>query len=147
VTLTNEDRFHNGLPAHFDGLFDWDFLIPAFKEATGRNITPMDIDAHVEIGGNHLFFETKSGDTPVPPGQLQALHQLWAKGYVTVILLWGKNTGITNAEIWYPNGRKRKYNGPLTKTWLFEQVKHWAEWADKKYVPFQYKEPRLREPE
>ncbi len=143
MALRNKKKFLDDPPAGFDGVFEWDYLIPAFKKATGRNIKPMDIDAHVEIKGHHLIFETKAEGVPVPLPQLQAMRQLWAKGYHTVILLWGKDFPI-ECEIWWPGGREekiRKYR--LTRDSLLEVCERWARWAEERPCPFQYDE-RLR---
>ena len=45
------ERFKQASPAGFDGVFDWDFLEPAFG---GTKIMPMDIDAVVERKGRIL---------------------------------------------------------------------------------------------
>lgn len=50
-------------PAGFDGIFDWDFLKPAFG---GTKIEPMDIDAFVERHGEILMFETKTLGKEIP---------------------------------------------------------------------------------
>ena len=77
--LHSEATFLSDPPTNFDGQFFWDWLNMVFQEATGRPIQFSDIDAHVEIGGNHLIFETKTEGVLVPGGQKQALLQLFAR--------------------------------------------------------------------
>jgi hypothetical protein len=134
--IRRPETFHADPPASFDGQFHWDYLIPAFKRATGRNIEPMDIDCHVEIGGNHLVIETKDLGVPVPAGQRDALLQLWAKGYHTVIFLWGKVDPL-ECEIYYPGGRKRD-RLTVTTDEMIALAERWARWADRHRCPFQY---------
>lgn len=141
--LHSKEKFDADQPAGFDGLFHWEYINMAFQDATGRPIQCMDIDAHVEIGGHHLFFETKREGVEVPWGQKKALRELWAKGYAMVIILWGKEDPIA-CEIWWPaGGEKEILKGRLTKERLFEICKRWAVWADKpeNRCPFQYMDP------
>lgn len=159
MTLHSPDLFDEDKPAGFDGVFDWDYLCPAFFEATGRAIQPMDIDAHVEIGGHHLIFETKRDGVEVKPGQVKALLQLWAKGYHTVVFLWGKVDPM-ECQIFYPSGRRQRLGGPaprnraelgapsgkrevygpakITREQLREFCFKWAKWAESHKAPFQY---------
>jgi hypothetical protein len=85
--IKNKDNFNTSLPAGYDGLFDWDYLKPAFEPT---KIEPMDIDAVVERHGRFLVFETKEPGSEIPKGQkitLRALHNL---GYFTIFYIEGK---------------------------------------------------------
>ena len=138
VQLRDESKFMSDPPAQFDGVFRWDYLNNAFKEATGRNIQFMDIDAHVEVGGHHLVFETKDSGVPIKDGQRQALLQLWAKGYTTVVFLWGKSDPM-ECEVFYASGNRSKMSKrQCTKDNLYSLCRRWAEWANNNPQPFQY---------
>lgn len=144
MAIHSQQVFTQEAPAGFDGVFDWDYLIPAFQNATGRRIQPMDIDAHVEIGGHHLIIETKREGVPVPSGQRRALLAFWAKGFATVVFLWGKTEPMV-AEVYYPSGRRKTIGSSanlssLTKKELFDLCARWATWANdpKNKHPFQY---------
>jgi hypothetical protein len=101
----------------------------------------MDIDGHVEINGQHLIFETKDSGIAVPAGQRQALMQLWAKGYVTLVFLWGK-TDPMKCEIFWPKGFKTTIGErKLTKEKLAEICESWARWAERTPCPFRYSDP------
>ena len=71
------ERFNQAKPANFDGVFDWDFLKPAFAHT---KIEPMDIDAIVERHGKVLIFETKAPDREISKGQKITLNPLLALG-------------------------------------------------------------------
>lgn len=88
MTLHTPQRFHEFPPAGFDGLFDWDFLMPAFA---GSNARPSDIDSMIERRGHLLFFETKKPGVIVPEGQKIALRSLWRLGRVSIMHIEGKN--------------------------------------------------------
>ena len=138
--LHSEAKFKENAPAGFDGQFHWDYLIPALQEATGRKIQPMDIDANIEIGGHHLVFETKDDGVKVPRGQVRALLQLWAKGYHTVIFLWGKKEPLV-AKIYWAGGVKKGPMRNVTKQYLINVTYRWAIWANGNPCPFQYVGP------
>lgn len=135
--LHSRDLFEKNPPAGFDGQFHWDYLIPPLQKATGRNIQPMDQDAGIEIGGHHLVFETKNVGVPVPRGQVRALLQLWAKGYHTIVFLWGKKEPHI-AKIYYAGGEKKGPMRNITKEYLVEVTYRWAVWANRNPCPFQY---------
>ena len=84
VTIRNRELFEVLRPAGFDGLFDWDFLKPAFN---GTKIEPMDLDAIVERGGKFLIFETKASGVPIPRGQQITLDRLLSDGNKTLFFL------------------------------------------------------------
>jgi len=48
MAIKYPDTFMDALPAGFDGVFDWDFLITAFAPT---KIQPMDIDGIIERKG------------------------------------------------------------------------------------------------
>jgi hypothetical protein len=145
MAIHSRQVFDAEAPAGFDGVFEWDYLTPAFQRATGRRIQPMDIDAHVEIGGHHLVIETKREGVPIPEGQRNALLQLWAKGFATVVFLWGKTEPI-HAEVYYPSGRRstigeaKPARSEFTKKQIFDLCERWARWANnpKNKHPFQF---------
>jgi hypothetical protein len=144
MAIHSRQTFDEEAPAGFDGLFDWDYLIPAFQQATGRRIQPMDIDAHVEVGGHHLVIETKREGVDVPEGQRRALLALWAKGFATVVFLWGKSEPMV-AEVYYPSGTRQTIGtkagpSPFTKKQIFDLCFRWAKWANdpKNRHPFQF---------
>ena len=87
VALHNPRRFEQWLPACFDGLFHWDFLLPAFKET---KIKPMDIDCCIERNNHFLMFETKLPGVSVETGQQITLTNLWRNGKTTIIHVEGK---------------------------------------------------------
>jgi hypothetical protein len=149
MTIRNQSAFDRNPAAGFDGLFDWDWMKAPLLEATGRPIEPMDIDAHVEVNGQHLVIETKEEGKAVPGGQRRALLSLWARVYHMVIFLVGKRCPV-QAEIWYPRGSRRQIGGwdllrvtpdtaaEMTKQDLIEEIRAWATWAEKRPNPFQY---------
>ena len=137
MTIRFPKGFERNPPSGFDGLFDWDWLKEPVQQATGRRIEPMDIDAHIEIKGQHLVIETKDAGKAVPYGQRQALLSFWARGYTMVMFLIGKADPV-EVEIYYPYGAKRHISGQMTKEQIIEEVRAWAKWADKNPCPFQY---------
>lgn len=127
------ERFNEATPAQFDGIFDWDFLLPAFK---GTKIQPTDIDAVVERHGKFLIFETKAPGTPIPMGQtimLEALLRL-GRGCITVFVIFGKSFDtITDMEEWVlDNGRIVKRLYPDCNHYVvLQRAIQWFEWANK----------------
>jgi hypothetical protein len=121
--------------ASFDGLFEWNFLLPAF---VGSKITPTDIDAVVERKGKFLLFETKSPGKKVEAGQIIMLENLLklGRGSIFLFILYGKiNTEISQMEIWSLN----KINNSIKKSEYFdcdsefvlEKVSSWFKWANR----------------
>ena len=88
MTIRHRDSFEHGLPAGYDGEFDWDFL----KQCWAGSIDPTDIDAMVERKGHFLLFETKDNGKKVPLGQKIALARLVdiGRGRITVLIVRGK---------------------------------------------------------
>jgi hypothetical protein len=105
MAIKYQKTFDQFTPPGFDGVFDWDFLKPAFN---GTKIEPMDIDALVERRGKFLIFETKTPDRKTPQGQLIALEQLLklGRGNIHLFFVWGKTAEtIVAMEEWsYRNG-------------------------------------------
>lgn len=133
MTIRNKAKFDANPPAGFDGVFEWDYLIPAFQVATGRNIQPMDNDCDVEINGHHLMFETKEEKAPVQWGQLKCLHSHWERGHITIIILWGKREPL-ECWIWYPKGSEKEdyWAKTVTKKQLRNFCEQWASKAQEK---------------
>jgi len=99
--LHSPARFNQWLPAAFDGVFDWDFLEPAFNPS---GIKPTDIDAAIERNGNFLLFETKAKGQPIPIGQCRALTQYWRCG-ATIFHLEGKSPPTISGISIYEGGQ------------------------------------------
>ena len=136
MAVRNQEFFDGNLPAGFDGLFDWDFLVNAHCFGIGTGIEPMDIDATVERNRRFIIFETKSKGSPIPFGQnrtLKALHQL---GCFTVIVLRmsEEKKEIVQIQHAFPNSDsfitiKDKSPMDMAKE-LVKIVKHWYYDAD-----------------
>ena len=150
MAIRNKKTFYDEKPANFDGIFEWDYLIPVLRKATGRDVQPMDIDCHVEINGQHMVIETKQPEKDVPKGQRAALLQLWAKGDHMVIFMWGKEQPV-RLEVFYPHGERRLYSwkqllkkkGDIEEEagimFVLDVVYRWAKWADEeRRSPFRY---------
>ena len=140
--------FLDSLPAGFDGVFDWAWVTMAIQAATRPSIRPMDIDCHVEVNGHHLIFETKDAGKEVPSGQRRALLAYWAKGYTTVVFLWGKSQPLT-AEIYYPSSRRQKIapgardlpegnRAEWMQSQLMQFVYNWGKFAMRDPCPFAF---------
>lgn len=97
--LHSRETFEQWLPAGFDGEFQWDFLLPAFKET---NIKPMDFDAVIERNGKVLIFETKADGKAIEIGQAITLTDQWKKG-ASILCLAGKTreTVMGYAAYWH----------------------------------------------
>lgn len=99
MTILRPNAFKKAPSAGFDGVFDWDFLLPAFE---GTRIEPMDLDAFIERRGNFLGFETKDGNVPIPEGQTIALRELALTGRWVIIVLRAKTPDkIDGWDVWY----------------------------------------------
>ena len=109
--LHSPDKFRESLPAGHDGVFDWDFLVPAFR---GSGITPMDLDFFVERRGQFLAIETKRPGVSIPEGQRIALEALSRIQAFTVVVAWGKTAReIDRFEVWRGD-RRASYRGSDT---------------------------------
>lgn len=103
VALHNPEVFEQWKPAGFDGLFHWEFLLPAFK---GSGIAPMDIDATVERKGHLLFCETKGYGQAIPVGQSRTYTALWNKPGVSILHIIGKTPETINGYVFYDEREK-----------------------------------------
>lgn len=98
MTILHPRSFAQSPAAGFDGVFDWDFLLPAFE---GTRIKPMDIDCVVEKNGRFVGFETKSPGKEIPLGQRRTLEALAASGRWKIVILKTKRAeDIDGWEIW-----------------------------------------------
>lgn len=108
--IHSADKFNDSLPAGFDGLFDWDKLIPCFGN---EGVSFTDIDAVVERNARFLFVETKRAGVPVPMGQTILLNTLHQEGNKTIMII--KMYGDKNIEhvaefgVLYPNDKGIRY--------------------------------------
>jgi hypothetical protein len=121
-----EETFEKAAPAGFDGLFDWDFIIPAFAPT---KIEPMDIDGVVERKGNFLIFETKHEGKDIPLGQKITLENLLklGRGKITIFVLYGKdNNSIVGMEEWvYSNRKVIKHTTQCDGNYIYAMTKAW----------------------
>jgi hypothetical protein len=129
------ERFKQAFPAGFDGVFDWDFLEPAFG---GTKIMPMDIDAVVERKGRILLFETKADSKQIPVGQRITLETFLkiGKGLITVFIVYGKTPEtITGLEEWHFSTKKnsvmKKDFVSCDSDYVMKRVTKWFKWADR----------------
>jgi len=132
--IKNPKRFSQAQPANFDGVFDWDFLIPAF---VGTKIEPTDIDAMVERHRRILLFETKEPSRQIPQGQVIALEALLTigKGNIYLMILYGKtdDTIVGMDEWYYKNGAiKQRGFHQCDCGYVVERVSKWFNWANSK---------------
>lgn len=132
MAIKHPGGFHDALPANFDGIFDWDFLLPAFA---GTKIEPTDIDAVVERFGRFLIFETKEPDKGIPDGQRIMLENLikLGRGKIHVIILYGKTqASICRIEDWrYHKGQVIKEPKDCDATYVLEGTKKWFQGANR----------------
>lgn len=123
--------FEQFRPAGFDGLFDWDFLRPAWL---GTNIEPMDIDAMVERKGKILLFETKTEGKEIPVGQKIALERLLVigRGDIHLMVIYGKDIrSIVAMEEWqFRNDVIMHPRRACDAGYVLERVSAWFRWAD-----------------
>lgn len=131
-TIKHPEAFKASLPAGYNGIFDWSFLLPVFE---GTKITPMDIDGLIERHGRILIFETKHPDKEILSGQRGALETLLrlGRGFICIIVLYGKSaTTITEMEEWhYIKSRIRKSaRKSCDSTYVKERVNAWFKWAN-----------------
>jgi len=133
------DKFKQAQPAGFDGVFDWDFLLPAFK---GTNIKPMDIDGTVERKGKILLYETKDPDKQIPLGQTITLNTFLeiGLGKINVFVLYGKTPSeIVGMEEWFwgknSKGIYTINHSPIVECnadYVLERTSQWFKWANSK---------------
>lgn len=133
MTVNYPEAFHKSPAAGFDGVFEWDFLLPAFKDVN-ELIKPMDFDCVIERKHHFLVFETKNFDVPVPRGQLITLESVTRPKDFTVIVLRGKTAEqIYGWEVWRWGASQKVY-----KTWfdgnseaLMRYAERWINWANR----------------
>ena len=131
-TIKYPGAFKASLPAGYDGVFDWSFLLPVFE---GTKIEPMDIDGLVERHGKVLFMETKGSGVPIPQGQIIAYKTLLTigKGKIHLMIFYGKTSStIKGLDEWYYSQGVIKQKGYQGCDWnyVFERVKAWFNWAN-----------------
>jgi len=130
------DRFKEAKPAGFDGVFDWDFLLPAFS---GTKIQPMDIDAVVERRGCVLLFEAKDPCKTIPKGQEITLETLLTlgRGRIHLMIIYGKTPDTISAmEEWgFKNGAVTKgKREECNAEFVLQRVTDWFQWANSRGV-------------
>lgn len=134
MTIKHTSRFHQARPAGFDGVFEWDFLLPAFA---GTRIQPMDLDFVVERRGRFLVQETKASGVPLPQGQILTFERLLDTGIFTLFLVQGKTRDDVSAlsicthDIRIPDTTERMID------WrgLLHYTSRWFAWADNQKPP------------
>jgi len=129
--IKSQKSFFENLSAGFDGVFDWDFLLPAFE---GTKIEPMDIDAAVERHGKVLLIETKSPGKAIPLGQEITLKTLLGigKGSICVMVIYGKAAqSIVAFEEWHwHNGVIEVKKTQCESSYVLKRVTEWFRWAN-----------------
>lgn len=132
MAIEYPDKFDKARPAGFDGIFNWDFLLPIFEET---NIRPMDFDAVIERRGKILIIETKSPNKDIPLGQEITLKSILkiGKGRIFVFVFYGKDEStISKMEEWrYSRGRIQKDIFECDSTRCYARVNDWFKWANK----------------
>jgi len=135
-TIKYPGAFKSSLPAGYNGIFDWSFLLPVFE---GTKIEPTDIDGMVERHGKVLFMETKGPSVPIPQGQIIAYKTLLTigKGKIYLMIFYGKTSStIEGMDEWYYRHGVIKQKGYQGCDWnyVFERVKAWFNWANKEPI-------------
>ena len=139
MTIRKPKAFFAGLAAGFDGVFEWDFLLPAFYQSDReKQIEPMDWDAVVERRGKFLVFETKDGEVPIPLGQQITLESAVKNGGVNqyhIIILRSKTPEEINGwDAWHKgeSGKvlKKHFTGDSAE--LIKYCRRWFLWASGK---------------
>lgn len=128
--IHSEGEFRRALPANFDGVFDWDFLIRAFD----YGITPMDIDAIVERRGRFLVFETKKPGQEVPKGQQITLRAMLSLPVFSVLFLDGKRQEEMQRFIYAYRNKRFEFSHespPVVAAKLVETCSVWFQNVDK----------------
>lgn len=129
--IKSQKSFFESLSAGFDGVFDWDFLLPAFN---GTKIEPMDIDAVIERRGKILIFETKSPGKVIPLGQAITLKALLGigQGAIHVMIIYGKTAEtIVSMEEWRWGNKIVEVRKELCgSSHVLSRVTEWFRWAN-----------------
>jgi len=133
ATVKYPRAFKRAPPANYDGVFDWEFLLPAFN---GTNIRPTDLDAIVERFLHVLILETKAPSVVVPVGQrilLEAMVRI-GQGNVCVMVVHGKVApDIASIEEWHWDVKERricKFKKACNSADVFKRVSIWFQWAN-----------------
>lgn len=139
MTIKYKDKFSQSNSAGFDGLFDWDFLLPAFA---GTKIQFMDFDGVVERNGKFLLIETKDEGVPIPTGQRITLQAVLNTGLWTVTHLEGKSHLDIRAVTFYTKGMTIPAVGaherricPATPAYVLAKIRRWFKWANGGVLP------------
>lgn len=135
MTINSIDKFMRSLPAAFDGVFNWDYLLPAFK---GSKIEPTDIDAVVERKGQFLIFETKDIGKKIPLGQAITMRELLKLNHIrkqtfTIYCIEGKSWNNVTRFACYeaPDGAGWEVSGEcVTALFVLAMTRRWYLRAD-----------------
>lgn len=128
MAFHSEDKFFEDLPAGFDGVFDWDFLLPIFK---GTKITPMDIDAIIERKGKALIIERKRPDNKIPIGQELTLMFLLRVGRGEITVFHIVDDFSIFGEWHFIRGQaKKKYHSSPSQSLFYRRVFEWWSMAN-----------------
>ena len=138
MTIHSPRRFREAPAAGFDGVFDWDFILPAFRPT---NIKPMDFDGVVERGGQFLVFETKAHEgCEVPRGQKLTLEAAVRTGFFTVVFLYGKTLRDVDTVGWFDIWRTTTKGEFTTEhvvggsAEVVDFTRRWFEWASQRQI-------------
>ena len=129
-TIRHPDTFRKHQPAGFDGAFDWSWTAGCFGNT---KIEPMDFDGVVERKGNFIVFETKNVGKAIPQGQMMTLNELWHRGGVTLLFVYGKMKFEKATYILAKKKlRREQVSGKITDLDSARKfVKDWYEYADR----------------
>ena len=129
MAFHSKDKFFEDLPAGFDGVFDWDFLLPIFE---GTKITPMDIDAIIERNGNALIVERKRPGKDIPLGQKITLEFLLKTGLGKITIFHIADDFSLFGE-WHFLNKKIKtiYHANPSRFLFYDRVSLWWKKANK----------------
>lgn len=126
--IKHQRRFESWSPAGYDGLFDWDFLLPALE---GTRCQPMDFDCVIERRGRFLVFETKIPGKEVPQGQQITLDAALKTGNFCVMLLEGKTPATIQAATWCDPFQTLETGERFICDWrwVVDATRQWFQWA------------------
>ena len=71
----------------------------------------MDFDGVVERKGNFIIFETKDFGVKIPEAQLITFRNMWERGGITIMFIYGKQCP-EKIYYWPPKNGKRRVMGP-----------------------------------
>jgi len=136
-TIIYPEAFKRGPSAGFDGPLTWDHWIPAINgqlEYGPRGISPMDVDAAVEIKNFFLISESKDPGKEIPVGQERTLRALMNTGLFSVIRQWGKDIPQAWSLERWDKGRSQLFGpvaGKTVQAQIYEYIEHWAHTRDR----------------